>query len=83
MGFTAEDVIRALREVIHPENEKDIISLGLVKDVQVEGKKVSFTLELKKSNDPFANSLKKASVMAVKSKVDNSAEIEGNITIKA
>ena len=83
MNFTADQVFQALKTVIHPEKEKDIVSLGMVQDLKVEGKKVSFNLVLKKSNDPFANSIRKACVNAVLTQVDKEADIKGNISLEA
>ena len=57
MSFTKNDIIKALENVLHPEYEKDIVSLEMVQNLQVDGNKVSFSLNLKKPNDPFINSL--------------------------
>ena len=46
MGFTKEDILNALGNVIEPDLKKDIVSLGLVKDIQIDGKKVKFTVEI-------------------------------------
>src|SRR3989442_1647069 len=39
-----QDVINALRGIKDPESQKDIVALGLVRDVAVQGDAVSFTL---------------------------------------
>ena len=39
-----QDVINALRGIKDPESQKDIVALGLVRDVAVQGGAVSFTL---------------------------------------
>jgi len=82
MSFTREDVLSALKQVIHPEYEKDIIDLGMVQDLNVEGKKVSFSLKLKKSNDPFVNSIRNASINAIKTNLGEDVEVIGNIEVK-
>lgn len=43
---TTEQVMQALRRVIDPELGRDIVSLGMVRDVQVEGDRVSLTVVL-------------------------------------
>jgi len=43
---TRELVIEALKKVQDPEIHRDIVSLGMVKDLEVAGGKVSFTVEL-------------------------------------
>lgn len=82
MSFNKEDVLSALKHVIHPEFEKDIVELGMVQDLNVEGKKVSFSLVLKKSNDPFVNSLRNASINAIRTQLGDDAEVIGNIDVK-
>src|SRR5437899_1756496 len=39
-----QDVLDALRGIKDPENQKDIVALGLVRDVAIHGGEVSFTL---------------------------------------
>jgi ATP-binding protein involved in chromosome partitioning len=44
-GVTEESVLSALRAVRDPDSGTDVVSLGLVKGLTVEGGKVAFTLE--------------------------------------
>ena len=44
--ITAEEVLNALRAVQDPDLDRDIVSLGFVKDLEVSNHLVSFTLEL-------------------------------------
>ncbi|MBF0188453.1 MAG: iron-sulfur cluster assembly protein, partial [Magnetococcales bacterium] len=41
-----QQVLDALKTIIDPDLKKDIVSLGFVKDVVIEGGKVSFKVEL-------------------------------------
>jgi len=43
---TTESVFDALKKVEDPELHKDIVTLGMVKDLQVQGARVSLTVEL-------------------------------------
>ncbi len=43
---TKETVLEALKKVQDPEIHRDIVSLGMVKDLEVAGGKVAFTVEL-------------------------------------
>lgn len=83
MDYDKGNVISALKKVIHPEKEKDIVSLNMVEDLEINGKKISFTLHFEKSNDPFVTAIRQASVRAIHEYVDKNAEIKGNISIRS
>jgi Mrp family chromosome partitioning ATPase len=44
--ITDREVVEALRGVMHPEIESSLVSLEMIKDVAVEGSRVTFTLAL-------------------------------------
>jgi len=46
MPVSEEQVLRALSQVRDPELGRDLVSLGMVRDIQVEGDRVSFELVL-------------------------------------
>jgi len=46
VSVTKEQVLSALRAVQDPDLNKDIVSLGFVKDVTITGGEVDFTIEL-------------------------------------
>ncbi|MCW5945608.1 MAG: Mrp/NBP35 family ATP-binding protein [Fimbriimonadales bacterium] len=46
MPVTEQDVLDALKAVIDPDLKRDIVSLGFVKDLQIEGSSVDFKVEL-------------------------------------
>ncbi|GIU72892.1 MAG: iron-sulfur cluster carrier protein [Candidatus Nitrosocaldaceae archaeon] len=50
---TVDEVMNALRSVIDPELKKDIVSMGMIKDLSIDGNKVKFTLELTTPACPF------------------------------
>lgn len=83
MSFYPSLILDALKHVVHPGKGKDIVSLDMVEDdMRIDGKRISFSLLFDRANDPMVASLKKACVQAIKSYVDESAEIEGNIFVK-
>ncbi len=83
MSFYPKQITDALRHVIHPEKEKDIVSLDMVEDdIRIDGKRISFSLKFDRPNDPFISAIKKASVQAIKKYLGEDAEIEGNIFVK-
>ena len=50
---TVDQVLSSLRKVVDPELHKDIVSMGMIKDLAITDGKVSFTLELTTPACPF------------------------------
>ena len=50
---TVDQVLSSLRKVVDPELHKDIVSMGMVKDLAITDGKVAFTLELTTPACPF------------------------------
>ena len=50
---TVDQVLTSLRKVVDPELHKDIVSMGMIKDLAIADEKVSFTLELTTPACPF------------------------------
>src|SRR5436305_12765410 len=65
MPLTPEAVLHALREVNDPDLHRDIVSLGFVKDVHIEGGSVSFKVELTTPACPVKDLLKQQCEEAV------------------
>lgn len=63
--LTDESVLEALRTVKDPDLQRDIVSLNFVKDLKIDGKNVSFTIELTTPSCPVKDELKAASVRAI------------------
>jgi ATP-binding protein involved in chromosome partitioning len=58
VSVTQEDVLAALRTVQDPDLHKDIVTLGFVKDVRIEGGQVDFTIELTTPACPVRDEMK-------------------------
>ncbi|MEN3048029.1 MAG: Mrp/NBP35 family ATP-binding protein [Candidatus Caldarchaeales archaeon] len=67
MRVTAEEVLRALRQVKDPELGVDVVQMGMIKDLRVKDGHVSFTLELTTPACPYNEELKAAVLKAVES----------------
>ena len=63
--MTKEEITALLATVVHPETDRDIISSGMVCDLDVTDDKVRFVLKTDRPRDPFAPAVKKAAVAAV------------------
>ncbi|AXJ02050.1 ATP-binding protein involved in chromosome partitioning [Cyclonatronum proteinivorum] len=82
MSITSEKVLEALGNVIDPDLNQDIVSLNMVEDIQIEGKKVSFTVNLTTPACPMKEQIQRACVNAVKHLVDAEAEVVPNMSSK-
>src|SRR4051794_37987219 len=66
MAVDREQVMSALRTVIDPELFKDIVSLGMVKDVRIDGSTVEVTVELTTPACPLKDVIEKDVTNALK-----------------
>lgn len=80
MAITVDSVIDALKYVDDPDFKKDIVTLGMVKDVAVDGKNVSFTVVLTTPACPMKDMIHNACVNAIIHYVDKDAVVKVNMT---
>jgi len=66
MALTRESVLQALRTVKDPELMRDIVTLGMVKDVQVDGPRVAVTVELTTPACPLKDVIERDVTSALK-----------------
>ncbi|MBE9481569.1 MAG: Mrp/NBP35 family ATP-binding protein [Bacteroidetes bacterium] len=78
MSYKKEQIIKALRDVIFFPKSNNIIALNMVENIEIKGKKINISMGFPKLDDPSVNIVKKASIKAIKDKVDKNAEV--NIT---
>ncbi len=78
--ITKEQVIDALRNVEEPDLKKDLVTLNMVKDVEVDGKKISFTVVLTTPACPLKELIANACRNAIIHYVDADAEVTVNMT---
>jgi ATP-binding protein involved in chromosome partitioning len=64
--FSEDQILNALSKIIHPDKKKDIVSLGMISDIESSDKGISITLIPEKSNDPFISSIKSTIVRTIK-----------------
>jgi ATP-binding protein involved in chromosome partitioning len=60
-----QEVLAQLRELRDPDLQKDFVSLGMVKDLQIDGGRVAFTLVLTTPAHPLRNDFRDGSRSAV------------------
>jgi ATP-binding protein involved in chromosome partitioning len=61
-----EDVLRVLRTVKDPDLHRDLVSLGMIQDVKIEGDRVSFAIVLTTPACPVKDSMKEDAERAVR-----------------
>ncbi|MDJ0269792.1 MAG: Mrp/NBP35 family ATP-binding protein [Aigarchaeota archaeon] len=76
-----KDVIQSLKRVVDPELGRDIVSLGMIKDVKVEGGRVSFTLELTTPACPFNAQIEREARQAVAS-IPGVSDVDMKVTAR-
>ena len=52
-AITPDQILAALSQVMEPEANRDLVSLGMVKDIAVRGGRVSFTIRLREAGSPL------------------------------
>jgi len=77
---TEAQVVEALKGVMEPELKKDIISLGLVENIQVADKKVAFTVSIGSPAMNVKKRFEEACIFNVQRAVGMDTEVE--VTIK-
>jgi ATP-binding protein involved in chromosome partitioning len=76
MAISKEDVLRALGSVEEPDLKKDLVTLQMVKDVTVDGNKISFTIVLTTPACPLKELIRKNCVDALKKHIHPEVVVE-------
>jgi ATP-binding protein involved in chromosome partitioning len=78
--MTKEKIIEALSNVQEPDLGKDLVTLNMVKDIEINGNDVSFTIVLTTPACPMKDMMATASTNAVKLLVNKAANVKVNFT---
>ncbi len=78
--MTTEQILGALSNVQEPDLGKDLVTLNMVKDIEIDGSSVSFTVVLTTPACPMKDMIKNACINAVKLLVEKQAEVKVNFT---
>lgn len=78
--MTQEKILEALSNVQEPDLGKDIVTLNMVKDIEIDGNQVSFTVVLTTPACPMKDMIRTACVNAVKLLVNKAAVVNVNFT---
>ncbi len=78
--ITKEQVIDALRNVEEPDLKKDLVTLNMIRDVEVTGMDISFTVVLTTPACPLKELIRNACINAITYYVDPKATVTVNMT---
>ena len=81
MAISPDQVLDALRSVMDPDLHTDIVTLGFVQDIEIDGGKVAFKVELTTPACPMKDVLKEQSEQAVLG-LDGVDEVEVEMTAR-
>jgi ATP-binding protein involved in chromosome partitioning len=76
--MTKEDVLKALSNVQEPDLGKDLVTLNMIRDVEIQDNDVSFTIVLTTPACPMKEMMQNACINAIKLLVNKDA----NVTVK-
>lgn len=80
MEITVQHVLDALKYVDDPDLKKDLVTLNMIKDVEVNGKDISFTVVLTTPACPMKDMIHNACMNAILHYVDKEANVKINMT---
>jgi len=78
--MTNEDILKALGNVQEPDLGQDLVTLNMVKDIKIDGNRVSFTVILTTPACPLKDMIMNACINAIKILVNKEAEVKVNFT---
>lgn len=78
--MTQDDILKALSNVQEPDLGSDLVTLNMVKDIEINDNNVSFTVVLTTPACPMKEMIQKACVNAVKLLVNKEAVVTVNFT---
>lgn len=80
MEITVQKVLDALKYVDDPDLKKDLVTLNMVKDIEVNGKNISFSVVLTTPACPMKDMIHNACMNAILHYVDKEAKVKINMT---
>lgn len=79
MELINEKILNALRKVAEPDLGKDIVKLGLVSNLEIEGKKIRFTVRVSNPAMHSRKRMEEACIFNIQRSLGNDVEVEVNI----
>jgi ATP-binding protein involved in chromosome partitioning len=76
MNFTQSDILKALSTVDDPDLKRDLVSLGMIKDIQITPQKLAFTVVLTTPACPLKEKIKQDCEDAVRPVIGPGTKLE-------
>lgn len=80
MSFSEKDILNALSHVDDPDLHKDIVTLGMVRDITINGDNISFSVYLTTPACPMKDVIENACRNAIAHFISDSAKLTINMT---
>ena len=81
-NITKDNILQALSHVIDPDLKKDLVSLNMIDEVQIEPGKVTFKLTLTTPACPWKDFLTQSCITAIHEHVDPELKVEVELSSK-
>ena len=78
--ITQDQILKALSYVDDPDLNKDLVTLGMIQKIEIDGHKVAFDLVLTTPACPMKESIARACTTAIHTMVSADADVQINIT---
>ncbi|MEN8224847.1 MAG: P-loop NTPase [Bacteroidota bacterium] len=79
MSYTKENILEALKGVLYFPKHDNVADLNMIRDIKVEGKKVSFAIFFPERDEQNENIVRQSCISAVINNVDTEAELDVEI----
>ncbi|MFY0685621.1 MAG: Mrp/NBP35 family ATP-binding protein [Cyclobacteriaceae bacterium] len=80
MGVTKEQVLKALKEVQDPDLKQDLVTLNMIKNIDIEGNKISFDVVLTTPACPLKEMIRKDCEGAIERHLGAEVDLAINMT---
>jgi ATP-binding protein involved in chromosome partitioning len=80
MAISTADVLKALSYVEEPDLGKDLVTLNMIENIQIDGKQVAFTVILTTPACPLKELIQNACIRAIHTMVDPEAQVTVHLT---
>ncbi|MCB9262495.1 MAG: Mrp/NBP35 family ATP-binding protein [Flavobacteriales bacterium] len=82
MSYSKEQILSALSHVDDPDLKKDLVTLNMIQNIEIEGNTIKFDVVLTTPACPLKDMIKNACINAVKHFVSKELEVIPNMTSK-